>query len=66
MRAETRSHTTDTECSKRSADFLIELEGEAAAYSGEPASANPHKSGTFEHLYWLSGWMAARYRDFAG
>jgi hypothetical protein len=41
----------DARTSRRAATFLVALEGEEAARAGEPVSANPYETGTFERLH---------------
>jgi ribosome modulation factor len=52
----------DARTSRKAATFLVALEGEESARAGEPASANPYETGTFERLQWLGGWMKAATR----
>ena len=47
---------TDSQNSRATAIFLINLEGEEAGRVGEPASANPYEDGTQNCLQWLAGW----------
>lgn len=41
------------------------FDGYKAYEQGEPLSADPHPSGSLEHLLWADGWEAAR-KEFGG
>lgn len=65
MKDGSRSLPTDSQTSKKSAIFLVTLEGEEAGRAGEPASANPYEIGTLNRLQWLGGWMKTGNRSVA-